>query len=197
MNTSLLTPATQLLTMVGDWSEVHWNDFKLTSDRARYQAKFYKIFPLKLDEDQRGLLTLGAPTASVVELRQIVAFEYRKGIGTAVMSRLCGLADKLDVTLFLNVLPTRMWDRLTGEVIPGPNEADLIRFYARFAFERRQAVANCWLSLAKRLGEAMPLVPMVRIPGPKESCLTDSNGEEASVELLCSPAGTSTEVLRA
>src|SRR5205823_6515898 len=68
-------------------------------------AHGYKGFANLFDGGTCVATILAASAGDVVEVQSLIAYPDRRGNGSTVMQRLCGLADELGVTLWLDAHP--------------------------------------------------------------------------------------------
>jgi hypothetical protein len=150
------TAAGKLLCAVGDWKE-YMGPSQLLMHYPGAVKKLlklgYKDFNLSIDGG-RVHLTLGATTADTVEIQTIIAYPYRNGHGSAVMARLCELADTLGVHLWLQATPFGIRTHIP--------ELKLKVFYENFGFVEAE-IDPTWFNEGHRRDRSLKH-PMTRDP---------------------------------
>ena len=132
-------------------------DFKLVSVRARVMAGYgYRNFAYEFGEKVFAVVVLRATDDQVVDVRSLAAYPERVGSGRRVMELLCGLADQMGVTLWLDACPF------------GPETHIPIKklkaFYGRFGFFRVPRVNSGWINGYHRWEHEDFRNPMIRNP---------------------------------
>jgi len=120
------------------------------------EAVGYQNFGFR-DAGRMVSLTLHPTNHEMVELHSVIAYPDRVGQGTAIMKRLCELADQLEVILWLEALPYGS-DR---EHIP---HAKLTAWYKSFQFFHIKYPNPKWLSPLHIKEKSNWLCPMMRNP---------------------------------
>ncbi len=154
---SLASPAHRMLCAVGDWC-VDGRPIPV-SERARVQRAYgYKLFVIRR-EGGHVWLVLRNTADDVVELNSVIAYPGQQGHGTAVLERLCTLADDLQVRLWLEAVPYGC-DR---EHIP---LAKLKAVYCRAGFFPIKQVDPAWVNDYHRWDRVSFEQVMLRNPAP-------------------------------
>jgi hypothetical protein len=151
--TTIATPSQRFMCALGDWLVAA--EAKPVSQRGHVLLAYdYRPFKAEFDGGNVGVI-LRSTAPTVVEIQSLISYPDRRGYGTQVMQRLCGVADDTGVVLWLVAVPFGR----KREHIP---LSKLRAFYKRFAFFGLRSVNSAWVNGFHRWDRASFRYPMMR-----------------------------------
>lgn len=97
------TPAQRLLSMFGDWAPPD-GALATSEQRSRLASNGYTYFIQRFG-DAHACIVLRASSSDVIEVQTLIAYPDKRGHGTAMLTKLCEVADVLEVQLWLDAKP--------------------------------------------------------------------------------------------
>ena len=151
------SPAQMVLCMFEEWTDSQNVVMEPRSEDGRLlEAHGYKFFLRKFGEEH-AFMILRESMRDVIEVESLIAYPDRRGHGTAMLFKLCELADRLDVQLWLDAVPYGA----NRSRIPLPK---LKQVYRRFGFFPIRAPHLRWITEFHHWNHARMKNVMLRNP---------------------------------